>query len=167
MMSSSSASAAAFARLVDAVMASDEIVGEVEADDGNTYRVVRRPPPGPVVTMTPLDSAFSPALEVTAFDVSDERPADYPDSLPVVPRRRVLIMTAVDGSRAHVTWTGLANAARTADEVLRQCLDDGWERIESGNPIVSLRRGGAERVLLHGAPLESGHLQMLEFAAGG
>lgn len=162
--SSSAASAAALARLVDRVMESDEIVGDVAAEDGSTYRIVRRPHPGPVVTMMPIAPRFAPPLEVRTFAVRDERPVEYPASVPVVLGSRVVIMAALDGSQRHVTWSGLADPVSAAAEIERQCLDDGWERTETGNPIVSLRRATSTRILLHGPPLENGQLQMLEFS---
>lgn len=161
---SSSDAAAAFATLFDRVLESPELVGKVADESGATYRIERRPPPGAVLTMTHLEPRRPRGLDVSVFEVDDDRPADYPGSLPMMPRNRVIIMKAIDGSQRQVTWTNLSDPSRAADEVIQQCLDDGWEPAETTGPFSMFRRGEATRAFLHGPPLFAGKLQMLEFS---
>lgn len=99
---------------------------ELAAADGRRLVHERAPAPGVVsrLTVHAADGTARPAI--TEWAPSDERPADYPASLPFVPGRAVGVSVLGGADDVVASWEDVADPAALADELRRACLADGW-----------------------------------------
>jgi hypothetical protein len=127
----------------------------IQTPEGGELRIRKAPEPGISMIIEPVGAA--PGVGSIAWDPASTRPPRYPDDLPFLPGRAVVLSRMPNGVTLQWHQTTKDDLTRIATEL----ATDGWTETTLPTPtmpgmtIRPFRRGDRQRVIVGGGEVLS------------